>query len=63
METHIEMYNVRRLIQKVQCMETNIEVTMYGDSYRVYNVWRIIYRVQCFETHIEFKMYGCSYRV
>jgi len=34
-------------------METNIEGTMNGDSYRGYNVWRLIYRVQCMENHIE----------
>jgi len=43
-------------------METHIEGTMYGDSYRSYNVWRIIERVQCMETHIEGTMYGDSYR-
>jgi len=26
----------------VQCMETHIEGTMYGVSYRGYNVWRLI---------------------
>jgi len=64
-------YNVWRLIQRVQCMETHIEGTMnrdsymgtrYGDSYRRYNVWSIISRVQCKETHIEGTMFGDSYR-
>jgi len=33
-------------------METDIDVTMYGDSYRGYNVLRLIFRLQCTETHI-----------
>jgi len=41
METHIG-YNVWRLIYRVECMETHIEGTMYGDVHRGYNVWRLI---------------------
>jgi len=42
-------------------METHIEGTMYGDSYRGYNVWRLIKRVSRMENHIEGTMYGDSY--
>jgi len=42
-------------------METHIEGTMYGDSYRGYNAWRVIERVQSMETQIEGTMYGVSY--
>jgi len=71
METHIDCkmcgisyggYKIWSLIDRVQCMETPIEGTMYvvsyggttfGDSYIGYNVWRYIYMVQCVEIHIE----------
>jgi len=43
-------------------METHINGTIYGASYRGKNVWRFIERVQCMETHIEDTMYGESYR-
>jgi len=43
-------------------METHIEDTMYGDTYRGYNEWRLIQKVQCMETHVEGAMYGNSYR-
>jgi len=31
-------YNVWRNIYGVQCMETHIEVKLYGDTYSAYNV-------------------------
>jgi len=35
-------YKEWSLIYRVQCMETHLEGTMYGDSYRGYYVWRFI---------------------
>jgi len=61
MGTHIEVTksggsyigcNIRRIIKRVQCMETH----------RVYYVWRHICRFQCLENHIEAKIFGSSYR-
>jgi len=37
-------------------METHIEGTIYGDTFRGYNVWRFIERVQRKETHLVGKM-------
>jgi len=43
-------------------METHIDGTMYGDSYRGYSEWRLIQgynvrrlieRVQCMDAHLE----------
>jgi len=65
------VYNVWKIIYRVQCKETDIEGTMhvtniggtmYGDSNRGYNVSSVIYRVQCMEAHLEGTMYGDSYR-
>jgi len=44
-------------------METHIEGTMYGDSYRGYYVWILILMVSCMENNIEGTMYGDSYRL
>jgi len=44
-------------------METSIEDTMHGDSFRGYNFWRHMLMLQCMETHIEVAKYGDSYRV
>jgi len=41
-------------------METHIEGTMFGDSYRGYNVWRLREMVKYTETHIEGTVYGDS---
>jgi len=41
-------------------METQIEGTMCGDSYRGYNVWRLM-KVQFMEIHIERTKYGVPY--
>ena len=55
------VYNVWKIIYRVQCKETDIEGTMhvshiegtmYGDSYRGYNVSSLICRVQGMESHI-----------
>jgi len=35
-------YNLRRLIEIVQCNGFRIVVTMYGDKYEGYNVWSFI---------------------
>ena len=43
-------------------METHVEVTMYGGSYRRYKVWRHIWRVKCMETHVDGKKFGELYR-
>jgi len=42
-------------------METHIEGTIYGDSYRGYNVWGFILRVQRMESIMQGTMYGESY--
>jgi len=43
-------------------METYIEGTTYGNSYRGCNVWRLIYSLKCMDSHIGNTMYGDSYR-
>jgi len=47
----------------VKCMDSHIEVTLFGDSYRGYNVWRILYRIQCMDTHVGVTQYGEIFRV
>jgi len=39
-------------------METHLEGTNNGGSYRGYNVWRPIKRVQCMQSHIGYKVLG-----
>jgi len=43
-------------------METHIDGTNYGVSYRGYNVWRLIWREQSLEIHKKGTIYGGSYR-
>ena len=40
-------YKVWSLIYRVQCIQTLIEGTMYGDLCRGYKEWRLIERVNC----------------
>jgi len=52
MEIHID----------VHCVDTHIEGSVYGASYRRCNVWRLIQREQCIENFIEGTMCRDSYK-